>query len=470
MNALWKTIREDLLRHPKQTMEENEIGLTFEEAAVYAEGFAKRLDGQACCAILCSSELATAIGLLSCFAAGVTAVPLSIRYGKQHCMKILDFICPDCLITDAGGCMQVLYLDPDGFIPPKEHPALIMCTSGTTGTPKGVMLSEENILANVRDIASYFALKQQDILLIARPLYHCAVLTGEFLTSIRHGSGIRFRSAKFQPKELIDTLVKTKATVFCGTPTMLYMMTRFLRPPTSLHLRHIAVSGECMSESIGKALRETFPAASIYHVYGLTEACPRVSYLPPALFHAFPDSVGVPLESVSVRLVKNDIVQKDVNSEGVLWVKGPNVMLGYYKNPELTQRVLRDGWLCTGDLAQLNAYGLLKIKGRNDDLIIRAGMNIYPQEIEAALKTDPRTKEVLAYGYGHRSYGTQIGLKIAGAFTNEAEVRSLCEACLPPYQMPSRIELVNELPKNASGKILRKCAEDAERANKHDGI
>lgn len=470
MNALWKSIKEDLLKSPKQTMEENEVGLTFEEAVSYAENFANRLDGQTCCAILCSSELAAALGLLSCFAAGVTAVPLSIRYGNQHCMNILDFICPDCLITDAGGCMQVLYLDKGGYILPKEHPALIMCTSGTTGTPKGVMLSEDNILSNVRDIASYFALKQQDIILIARPLYHCAVLTGEFLTAIRHGSGIRFRSVKFQPKELIDELSKTKASVFCGTPTMLYMMTRFLRPSTSLFLRHIAVSGECMSEMIGKALWDAFPAASIYHVYGLTEACPRVSYLPPALFHAFPDSVGVPLDTVSIRLVKDGIVQKDVNSTGMLWVKGPNVMLGYYNNPELTNRVLRDGWLCTGDLAQLNEYSLLKIKGRTDDLIIRAGMNIYPQEIEAALKTDPRTKEVLAYGYEHKVYGMQIGLRIVGSFANEDEVRSLCTHCLPSHQIPARIELVNELKKNASGKIPRKRAQDAERKSDDDGI
>lgn len=470
MNALWKSIKEDLLKHPKQTMEENEVGLTFGDTASFAEGFAEQLRGQTCCAILCSSELATAVGLLSCFAAGVTALPLSSRYGEQHCKKILDFICPDCLITDMGDQMQVINLNKGGFIPPEEHPALIMCTSGTTGTPKGVMLSEENILSNVRDIASYFALNQQDIILIARPLYHCAVLTGEFLTAIRHGCSIHFYSTKFQPKELIDALEKNKATAFCGTPTMVYMIIRFLRPSVTLHLRHIVVSGECMSETIGKALRDAFPAASIYHVYGLTEASPRVTYLPPALFHAFPDSVGVPLDTVSIRLVKDGIVQKDVNSTGMLWVKGPNVMLGYYNNPGLTKCVLRDGWLCTGDLAQLNEYGLLKIKGRNDDLIIRAGMNIYPQEVEAALKTDPRTKEVFVYGYEHKVYGMQIGLRIVGSFANEDEVRRLCVRCLPSHQWPARIELVDELKKNASGKILRKCTQDAERKSDDDGI
>lgn len=470
MKTLWKSIKEDLLKHPRQTIKENEVILTFEDAASCAEGFAKKLSGQTCCAILCSSELAAAVGLLSCFAAGVTAVPLSSRYGEQHCRKILDFICPDCLITDTGGRMQVICLSESRYTPPEEHPALIMCTSGTTGTPKGVMLSEGNILANVRDIASYFTLNQKDIILIARPLYHCAVLTGEFLTAIRHGSSIQFRPTKFQPKELIEALEKTKASAFCGTPTMLYMMIRFLRPSTHLYLRHIVVSGECMSETIGKALWNAFPAASIYHVYGLTEACPRVSYLPPALFHAFPDSVGVPLDTVAIRLVKDGKVQKDVNSTGMLWVKGPNIMLGYYNNPELTKRVLRDGWLCTGDIAQLSEYGLLKIKGRTDDLIIRAGMNIYPQEIEAALKADSRTKEVLAYGYVRKSYGTQIGLKIAGTFANEAEVIRLCASCLPSHQMPSRVELVNELEKNASGKILRNCGKDEERRGKYDGI
>ena len=129
-------------------------------------------------------------------------------------------------------------------------------------------------------------------------------------------------------------------------------------------------------------------------------------------------------------------------------------MLGYYNNSEKTNAILSDGWLCTGDTASINEKGFLKIKGRSDDMIIKAGMNIYPQEIESALKTDPRVREVLAYGYLSIA-GTQIGLNMAGDFCSEEEVMSLCREVLPQYQLPQRINLFPELEKNGSGKIKR---------------
>lgn len=132
-------------------------------------------------------------------------------------------------------------------------------------------------------------------------------------------------------------------------------------------------------------------------------------------------------------------------------------MLGYYRDPEKTGKVLKDGWLCTGDIAVINEAGFLKIKGRNDDLIIKAGMNIYPAEIEAALKQDPRVKEVLVYSFRH-PFGTQIGLKIAGDFDSVDAVKRFCSQALPSFQVPSAIELLDELPKSGSGKIIRRAS------------
>lgn len=129
-------------------------------------------------------------------------------------------------------------------------------------------------------------------------------------------------------------------------------------------------------------------------------------------------------------------------------------MIGYYSNPDKTSEVLKNGWLYTGDIASVNSAGLLKIHGRNDNLIIRAGMNIYPQEIEGTLKADKRVREVLAYGYTTPT-GTQIGLKIAGDFTTVSEIKRLCAELLPSYQIPMKIELLQELEKSGSGKIKR---------------
>ena len=452
---LWSFIKEHMLKNPEQQISENGASLSFEETVIQAEDFAKRLNGVECCAILCSSEMAAAMSLLACFAAGVTAVPLSMRYGEARCNKILDTISPDAIITDANGELTVYKLKDCQYIAPEKHPALIMCTSGTTGKPKGAMLSEKNILTNVSDIADYFTMDKSDTILIARPLYHCAVLTGEFLTAIVRGANIRFYSEQFNPTVMLELIKEYDITAFCGTPTLLSVMARFNRSNATATLHHICISGECMSAEVGRKIRAAFPACRIYHIYGLTEACPRVSYLPPEHFGDYPDCVGIPLKSVSIQILNEQGDFCHTNEEGILYVKGDNVMIGYYREPEKTSKVIKNGWLCTGDIAVINDVGFLKIKGRNDDLIIKSGMNVYPAEIEGTIKQDSRVREVLVYGF-RNSFGTQIGMKLVGEFSSTEEVRQLCMKVLPSFQVPSVIELADELSKNGSGKIIRR--------------
>ena len=138
-----------------------------------------------------------------------------------------------------------------------------------------------------------------------------------------------------------------------------------------------------------------------------------------------------------------------------LWVKGDNVMVGYYNRPEKTAQIIKDGWLCTGDLALFTDEGFLKIKGRADDLIIKAGMNIYPQDIENTLKTDSRVRDVYVRSYEDYQLGEQIEVNITGDFSSSSEVKELCRTILPSYQMPARVNLMRELYKNGSGKIIR---------------
>ena len=451
---LWNKIKEHIITHQHQRIYENDTSLSFEDIVIWAETFASRLKNVNCCAIYCNSEMAAAMSLLACFAAKVTALPLSMRYGEAHCNKILNTISPDAIITDANGDICVYNIKDSKYITPQKHPALIMCTSGTTGNPKGIMLSENNIITNVSDIADYFAINKADTILIARPLYHCAVLTGEFLTALFKGANIRFYSEQFNPIKMLELIKKYSITAFCGTPTLLSFMAKFNRNSDAKSLKHICISGECMSAETGLKIQSSFPHCKIYHIYGLTEACPRVSYLPPEFFDKYPDFVGIPLKSVSIKILNKSGKPCHEDEEGVLYVKGDNVMLGYYQDSDKTQAVFNNGWLCTGDIALVNKAGFLKIKGRNDDLIIKSGMNIYPAEIEGTLKQDPRVREVLAYGV-HNQLGMQIGLKISGDFSSVNEVKLLCAKLLSSYQNPTYIELLNELPKNGSGKIIR---------------
>lgn len=440
----------------QQEICENNASMTFEQIIVFAEEFSKKLKGIKCCAILCQSEMAASMALLSCFAAGVTALPLSQRYGELHCNKILDAISPDAVITDQNGNFQILYIKDSLYKEPDVPPAIIMCTSGTTGIPKGSMLTETNVITNVSDIALYFDIDKSDTILISRPLYHCAVLTGEFLTALVKGAKIRFYSGTFNPAIVLKMLKEYNITAFCGTPTLLSIMARFKRETNNDFLRHICISGECMSKETGLHIAEAFTNADIYHIYGLTEACPRVSYLPPNKFRKHADCVGVSLRSVSLKILSPEGVPVNANEIGTLWVKGDNVMAGYYNNPEKTNEVIVDGWLCTGDLALFTNEGLLKIKGRADDLIIKAGMNIYPQEVESALRLDSRVKDVFVRGYSDKKLGVQIELNITGDFSGVNEVKELCRCSLPGYQIPTRINLVDEIPKNSSGKIIRR--------------
>lgn len=449
---LWNYLKLKMSEHLTSVMEEGNLKLSYGEVILYAEKLAKKLTGS-CYAILCNSELHTALALLACFAAGKPAIPLSHRYGEAHIEKVLARTEPEYLITDDFGELDIVKLsDPVHF---EQTPALIMCTSGTSGTPKGVMLSELNIRTNLGDIRSYFELSENDRILIARPLYHSAVLTGEFLTALTFGVHIYFNSEGINPERLIEQLIENQITVFCGTPTLLAFIARLLKwRGKQLALQKIAVSGECMTEYAAETIRKGFAGTGIYHVYGLTEASPRVAYLPPSLHETHSCSVGFLLPSIEGKIVNEAGEELSEHEIGELLIRGPSVMMGYYRDVEATSQALKDGWLHTGDLAVFE-NGLLRIKGRKDDLIIYAGMNIYPSEIENALKSDDRVREVMVYGIPDKLCGQKIGMTISGNFEDKQEIVQLCNQALPPYARPSNIEWVDALPKNGSGKIVR---------------
>lgn len=451
---LWDYIKRHMLMNYGSTVSENNAVMTYEELVIWAEYYAQGLKRKNCIAILCVSEMAAAMSLLACFAAGVTVVPVSMRYGEKHCGSILRRLKPDWIITDMYGELMLMNIKDGQYKKPDKHPAMIMFTSGTSGIPKGAMIAEDNLIGNIRDIARYFRINNDDTILITRPIYHCGVLTGEFLVSLIKGVNIRFCSERFNPVKWIYLIDKYNISVMCGTPTMMNVMALALRNRRLNSLRSISISGECLSESVAHRIRRCFGDIDIYHVYGLTEACPRVSYLPPDMFDDMPDSVGIPLKSSEIKIINDAGLPAKADEPGILWMKG-NVMMGYYDDTVQTDRILIDGWLNTGDIAVQNERGYIWIKGRSDELIIKAGMNIYPEEIEAALKQDELVEEALVYPIMKNGV-TSIGLKVVGSVKNEDDVRKLCTRYLCDYQLPAVIDIVDELEKNASGKIERR--------------
>lgn len=448
---LWEYIKEKMLVHPTSTVNEGELSITYAELCELAENKASDLADSYYC-ILCGSEISTAVAILSCLAAGKVAIPLPTRYGSEICSKVLSVAEPPGIITDLEG--ELSYIET-GIVAEAISPdaAVMLFTSGSTGIPKGVVLSNKNVISNLEGIASYFKIDKNDTFLISRPLYHSSVLTGEFLYSLCCGANIVFYSGSFHPSAMIRICRERSVTALGSTPTLMSLFSDFIRPGGSLPLRVLSVSGECMTSGMARRIRRAFPNADVYCGYGLSEASPRVAYLPPECFDEDPTCAGIPLPNVKIKIAKKE---KDI---GELLVCGDNVMMGYFRDPIRTIEAKRDGWLRTGDLAMIDSRGMLYIKGRADDMIIRAGMNVYPAEIENALSSDERTDEVQVYGFSDGST-QQIGLRICGSFANREEVSALCREKLPSYQMPAKIEILQELPRGTSGKRKRATTTD----------
>ncbi len=439
-------------------------------AVLHGNSLKSRLKPGAKCAILCDTGLHTAIGILACWAAGLTAIPLSKNYGKEHCAKILNCTEPDILFTDNSNCtFKYTYhlvskaftgnlgsIQPD---PTLSDVALIMCTSGTTGMPKGSMITKKALQKNVQAVAQYFSIGQTDTILIARPLYHCAVLTGEFLIALSKGVQIAFFNDAYNPVNVISSIKKYSATTICGTPTLLGHIARLIKPDRENSIRKIAVSGECLSESGAKKIRSAFPDAEIYSVYGLTEASPRVSYLPPSDFDRFPESVGIPIEGAAIKILDTQMkTELPANVPGIVMVSSPCLMKGYYREPALTEKTVKDGWLNTRDMGYKDEKGYLYILGRADDMLIKAGMNIYPREIENPVRGLPEVAECMAYGK-ERASGQEIILDVVlqkdYKDIRKKEFARKLGMVLPSYLMPAEVRIVDTIPRNASGKLVR---------------
>ncbi|MBQ2775250.1 MAG: acyl--CoA ligase [Clostridia bacterium] len=435
MGILWEFLSEKVLSNPSKLLADGNGTITYKELHENVMLLSRKLKRHCKYAILCESELYAATAILACFASGAVAVPMSVRYGGQHKKSIVESIKISWLISDEG----IKRIDEDAEeADDLSDTAVIMCTSGTTGKPKGVKLSEENILSNLTSIQDYFKLTDTDRILILRSLFHISALTGEFLTALSAGADICFFGNSFLPIVAAKTVVDNDITVLCATPTLLNQLCSiFSRTNKQIPLRKVVVSGECLTRAVADRMISTLPEAELLNVYGLTEASPRVSALLPEDFEKYPESVGKPIKNVEVKIV-----------DGELCVRGKNVMQGYYLNPEATKKKIIDGWLHTGDVAELKD-GFLYIKGRLDDMIIRAGVNIYPQEIENVLLRSPGIREALALEKDGR-----ILVKLVGTISKK-EALTICQKELPTYAIPEQIEFVESLPKTATGKLVR---------------
>ncbi len=337
--------------------------------------------------------------------------------------------------------------------------AVVFYTSGTTGRPKGVMLTNKNVAAIAEIWSESMAMDDNDRVHIVAPLFHCAA-SHVFSIPVIYKGGMVIIEEAFSPETTIQTMENERATIFFGVPAMysILLNTPTLEQADLSNLRLLCYGAAPMPYELVKKVKALYPDIKVQNLYGQTENSPGATTLKDRYALSKVGSVGEPLPQTEVRVVDEFGNALSVGQVGEIIVKGPQVMKGYLKNEEETARTMKDGWMYSGDLGRFDDDGLLYIVDRKKDMIIRGGENVYPVEVEEVLYAIPQVLEAAVIGIPHEVYGevpkAYLVLKV-GQVLSEQDVAEFCRKQLASYKIPVEVEFLATLPRNASGKVLK---------------
>jgi len=343
-----------------------------------------------------------------------------------------------------------------------EDDAVILYTSGTTGRPKGAQLTHANMTRNASETGTtLFSIGPDDVVMGCLPLFHIFGLTCGLNATII-GGGTLTLLTRFDPGKALEVVGRDKVTIFEGVPTMYAAM---LHHPASADadvtsLRLCVSGGSAMPVGILRGFEKAFGCV-ILEGYGLSETSPVASFNHPDRVRK-PGSIGTPIAGVEMRVVGEDGAEVRAGEVGEIAIRGYNVMKGYWANPDATAGAFQDGWFLTGDLAKVDDEGYFYIVDRKKDLIIRGGLNVYPREVEEVLYEHPAVAEAAVIGIPHDDLGEEIGAAVTlkpGMTATVDELRAFVKEQVAPYKYPRYVWLQPELPKGASGKIIRREVE-----------
>ena len=412
-----------------------------------------------------------------------------MRYVLEHSDCRVVCVAPDWeqrvrdMLSTVGRPVKMLVLDPDaaswpddgtatpradtsrlssgpdaGPGPEPDDVALLMYTSGTTGVPKGVMLTQRNLVANALAVSAEHRLGDTDRVLAVLPLYHINAFAVTMMAPIAHGGSLAM-PARFSAGRFWAQAAQAQCTWINVVPTMISYLLEGQKPPPELTggIRFCRSASAALPPEHHRAFEQMF-GIGIIETMGLTETTA------PAFSNPF-DPAGRKLGSVGrasgceARVVDAALAEAPDGSTGEIVIRGPNVMLGYYKNEEATRNTFApDGWLRTGDLGHREPDGFFFVTGRIKELIIKGGENIAPREIDEALMRHPAVLEAAAVGVPDRHYGQEIGVCVVlrqGSACTEAELRDFCADALGRYKTPGHFRFVEDLPRGPSGKVQR---------------
>ncbi|MDQ0214777.1 long-chain acyl-CoA synthetase [Oikeobacillus pervagus] len=343
----------------------------------------------------------------------------------------------------------------------EDETAIILYTSGTTGKPKGAMLTHKNLYSNAKDIGNYLKMSSEDTVITALPMFHVFCLSVCLNAPLISGARMLI-VPKFSPREVFRLAKTYQATIFAGVPTMYNFLYQYEGsvPEDLLSLRLCISGGSSMPVALLKNFEEKFKVI-VSEGYGLSEASP-VTCFNPLDRPRKPGSIGTSILNVKNKVVNELGEELPANTVGELVVQGPNVMKGYYKLPEETAATIKDGWLYTGDLARMDEEGYFYIVDRKKDIIIVGGYNVYPREVEEVLYAHPDIVETAVFGVPNPEYGEVVQCYVVSKNPqlDEEQLLRYCQEHLAEYKIPKEITFVKELPKNTTGKILRRALKE----------
>ncbi len=342
----------------------------------------------------------------------------------------------------------------------RDAPAAILYTSGTTGKQKGATLSHGNVVSNMYATEHALRIDSGDRLLLFLPLFHCFGQNFIMNTALNSGATLVLHR-RFVPEEILASIAREGVTMFFAVPTIyIALLNAGVDPACLASVRYYFSAAATMPMEVATRWRDTF-SRPIHEGYGLTETAPFACHN-----HHWahrPGSVGTPLEMVEMRVVDLDDQPVPPGTWGEIVIKGPNVMLGYWNNPAATAEALRGGWFHSGDIGYLDEDGYVYLVDRVKDMINAGGFKVWPREVEEVLYRHPAIKECAVVGVADPLKGevpkVVVVLQPATDLTAEA-LEEFCRAHLAAYKVPRLVEFRAEMPKNATGKILKRLLRD----------
>jgi long-chain acyl-CoA synthetase len=388
---------------------------------------------------------------------GAIALPLNTLLVEPEVEARLELAGADVLVRDEVELENAVTVEQVAERTVQD-PAVVIFTSGTSGSPKGAILTHGGIAAAARNAAEALALGPDDVVLGAAPFSHVLGLTTGVVATLSRGGAIAVEQ-RFEAERTLPLMVQAGVTILLGVPTMCIALTEAARPGTALPPLRIAhVGGAAVPAEVASAFERAFGAV-VYEGYGLTELSGiattyRAGELPK------PGSVGRPFGGTEIR-----ICDADANGIGEVQLRGPSVIPGYWNDAAATTDVIStEGWLSTGDVGYLDDEGYLFLVDRKKEVIIRGGYNVYPREVEEALYTHPDVLEAAVVGVADERLGEDIVAVVVsrpGAAPSATDIQTWVKARVASYKYPRRVVFVDQLPKGPTGKILKRAIDPA---------